>query len=344
MKTPTAKKLPSGSWFVRVYVDGQSYSITRPTEKEAVAEAMAMKARMIEAARTPGRDKTLKQAIDDYINERRNVLSPATIRGYCIIRDNRFQSVMNTKLSKINSKKWQSLVNMEARQVSAKTLKNAWGFVSSVIHYATGKEVTVRLPQVITNERSFLQPEQIPVFIQAIKGQRLEIPALLALSSLRLSEILALHWEDVDLEHRTLNVRAATVPNEDNVLVRKAETKNATSRRTIPIIQPLYEAMLPKKKKDGPVVTMSTSGIYKGINRICEANDLPQIGVHGLRHSFASLAYHLQIPEKIAMQIGGWANSQTMHKIYTHIGQKDISKQADKFTSFFASATPNAGA
>ena len=44
MKTPKAKKLPSGSWYVRVRIDGQDVSITRPTEKEALAEAMAVKA------------------------------------------------------------------------------------------------------------------------------------------------------------------------------------------------------------------------------------------------------------------------------------------------------------
>ena len=158
---------------------------------------------------------------------------------------------------------------------------------------------------------------------------------LLALSSLRQSEILALRWEDIDLKNRVLYVNGATVPGEDGKLIRKNTTKNSSSRRAVPIIQPLYDALSATDNRTGSVVIFSTSGMYKGINRLCEANGLPAVGVHGLRHSFASLAYHLQIPEKIAMQIGGWANTQTMHRIYTHIGQKEISKQANKFTSFF---------
>lgn len=43
MKTPTARQLPSGSWFVRVKVDGVEHSITRPTKKEAEREAIALK-------------------------------------------------------------------------------------------------------------------------------------------------------------------------------------------------------------------------------------------------------------------------------------------------------------
>ena len=72
------------------------------------------------------------------------------------------------------------------------------------------------------------------------------------------------------------------------------------------------------------------------INEICKAHGLPEVGVHGLRHSFASLAYHLQIPEKIAMEIGGWSDDGTMRKIYTHLAQKDIAERARDFSNFFS--------
>jgi integrase len=74
------------------------------------------------------------------------------------------------------------------------------------------------------------------------------------------------------------------------------------------------------------------------INAVCRKNDLPEIGMHGLRHSFASLAYHLKISEKIAMQIGGWADATTMHKIYTHIGKADILKSENLLKEFFENA------
>ena len=37
------------------------------------------------------------------------------------------------------------------------------------------------------------------------------------------------------------------------------------------------------------------------------------------------------------MKIGGWADDETMHKIYTHLAQKDIAKQAQDFRNFFVS-------
>jgi integrase len=56
---------------------------------------------------------------------------------------------------------------------------------------------------------------------------------------------------------------------------------------------------------------------------------------HGLRHSFASLCYHLGISERQLMQWGGWADYQTMHKIYIRLAASDESKAAEQLTGFF---------
>ena len=84
------------------------------------------------------------------------------------------------------------------------------------------------------------------------------------------------------------------------------------------------------------MVTLSGAWLYQRINEICAANGLPKVGNHGLRHSFASLAYHLQIPEKIAMEIGGWDDDGTMRKIYTHLAKDDIAKRSAEFANFFS--------
>lgn len=335
MKVPTARQLPSGSWFCRVRVNGQDVAITRDTEKEAVAEAMAVKYGIKEAAKKT-KKKTLFQAIDDYIDARRNILSPATIRGYKNIQANRFQSMMQRDIFDITADQWQRAVNQEAKLVTAKTLTNSWRFISSVIAEATSQRVTARLPQIIPAERPWLTPEQIPLFVAAVKGDKAEIPALLALSSLRRSEIVGLRWADVDLKNGVVMVNGAAVPDENHKIVYKRETKNTTSRRTVPIIPPLMDALNNADHHGEYVVTYHPATVMNQVNRVCERNGLPKVGLHGLRHSFASLAYHLQIPEKVAMEIGGWANDQTMHKIYTHISERSVTTAAKAFTGFFA--------
>lgn len=334
IKLPAITQLPSGKYRVRIMIDGVSHSIVKDTPEECQAEYIALKHGVVEAKKAPAK-KTLTKAIDSYIEARQNVLSPATVRGYRTIQNHRFPGLMNQDVSTITQEQCQRAVNLEAKTVSAKTISNAWGFVASVIAEATGKAITVRLPQVIPAERPWLTPEQIPEFVKAVKGDVAEIPALLALSSLRRSEIIGLRWSDVDLKKGVIHVNGATVPGEDHKFTRKEETKNTSSRRTVPIIPPLMEAIKAVDHRGEMVVNVYPDYIAKQINKVCDRAGLPRVGVHGLRHSFASLAYHLGWPEKVAMEIGGWADDRTMHKIYTHVSQKSVAEAGAAFAAFF---------
>lgn len=349
MKVPKARKLDSGSWFIQLRLGGESIPVTAPSEKDCIKQAGLVKAEYLAGKRKPSEAPaeklpTLGEAIDTYIETRQNILSPSTIRGYKTIRKNRFRDYMDVSLSDIDRAEWIEICNKEAVLCSAKTLKNAWHFVTTVIREITQKEpAKVSLPQVVSNERPFLDPTQIKAFVKAVEGTEVEIPALLALSSLRRSEICALRWENIDLKKRCIQVKGAAVFNEDQKLVQKKENKNKSSARFVPImIDELYVALDKKKQNVGFVVTCNPNTIWSRINRICERNALPKVGVHGLRHSFASLAYHLGVPEKIAMEIGGWSDNQTMRKIYTHVAKSDMERYETKLTEFFKNANENA--
>lgn len=341
MKTPKATRLPSGSWTCRVRIDGQDISITKPTQKEAVAAAMAVKAGIIKVKQTPRTSMTLSQAISEYISHRENVLSPSTIAGYHVIRRNRFKTLQSVRVTDITPARWQRAVNAEAALVSPKTLKNSAMFVQTVISEVTGERLSARLPQVVPNDLPWLTPEQIPVFLSAIKGSRYEIPALLALSGLRQSEIVAMRWRDINLSQGVLIVHGAAVMDSSGNLVQKQTNKNLSSRRTVPFIIPqLADAVSAQPRDTDAYVYPHYSNVLRlNINKLCAANGLPPVGVHGLRRSFASLCYHLGVSEAVTMIAGGWSDFRTMRKIYTKVSENDIQTQASKFTTFFQSAT-----
>ena len=75
--------------------------------------------------------------------------------------------------------------------------------------------------------------------------------------------------------------------------------------------------------------------IWRRINRICEANNLPKVGVHGLRRSFCSLAYHLNWSEQRTMDVGGWDDLKTVHDFYLHEAQKDKDKSTNRMRKFY---------
>ena len=341
MKTPKARKLPSGSWFCRVRVNGKDVGITKPTEKEAIAAAMAVKAGLVQVTKTPMADRSLTDAIDLWIESNNNRLSPSTIRGYRICQENGFPTLMRMKCSVITDKHIEQAINAECRQYKAKTVVNRWRFLSQVLTWATGKHYSAKLPQVVRPDIDFLDQEDLTTFLDYIKGKPVEIEALLAISSLRRSEISALSWDDgdIDLKRRWIHVRGAVVQDEDNNLVKKATTKNSTSRRDVPMIDPLYEALSAIENKTGPVVRVHPATILHRINRACAAAGVPEVGCHGLRHSFASLCHILNIPAAVAMEIGGWADRATMDRIYTHVSKRDKNSYQNAFTAHFSTAT-----
>lgn len=347
MKVPKARKLPSGAWFIQLRLGGESIPITAGTEKECIRQATLAKAEYRAGKRQPSVSEpegaeeklpTLSDAIDTYIKGRSNTVSPATIRGYRVVQRNRFKSIMGESLSDITDNDFLTAVNEEATLCGAKTLRNSWSLVRSAVKESTGRIVPdVPLPQVVPNERPFLDAEEIQIFRKAIRGNKYEIPMLLALSSLRCSEIRALRWENVDLKHRRIHVKGSAVYGPDNKLTQKAENKNQGSTRYVPILMDeLYDALSEAQQPSGLVAVCPHNYLWSAINKVCRENNLPLVGVHGLRHSFASLAYHLQVPEKYTMAIGGWKNDGTMKKIYTHISQSDVKRYEDAFADFFS--------
>ena len=339
LNIPKIIQLPSGSYSTKVMVDGVRYTITKDTLEECAAEATAIKYRAKEAKK---KEKTkslsLSDAINSYIDARTGSLSPATIYAYKRYQANCFQSIMGVDVYTTPDEIWQAAIRREAKGRSPKYIANVWGLVSAAILEATGKKPRVNLPAKEKNERPYLEPDQVKVFVEAVKGDTVEIAALLALSSLRRSELKALTWDCINFEKKTITVKGAMVyAGKDGGMVHKKQNKTASSNRIVPIIPPLEEALRNAQRTSEYVVPIGGTCLFERINAICEANELPKVGVHGLRHSFASLAYHLQIPEKIAMEIGGWADDGTMRKIYTHLAQKDIADRAKDFSNFFNS-------
>lgn len=334
--------LPSGAAHTRVLINGERVSITKDTEEEAIAEYIALKYGAKEAAKKEKRKEvTLKEAITNYINRRRDKKSPATIKGYEAYQRNRLQSMMSANVYTTTNAQWDAAVARDFRKLSDKYALNVWSFFASAIEEETGIRPKIDLDSPKRNKRPFLEPDEVLIFVDAMRGQTAEIAALLELSSLRVSEVLDVRGTDFDLKNNRIRISGAAVYGPDGKLVHKAENKTAASTRYIPLIPPLLEAISEKKLTDDYVVKMTPGGIYRQINRVCAANGLPKVGNHGLRHSFASLAYHLQIPEKIAMEIGGWEDSKVMHDIYTHLSKKDIAKRSQQFSDFFLPKTEN---
>lgn len=312
-----AHKLPSGNYRVQFYKDGKRHSVTRPTAYEAEREAA-----LLANGNIP--DITLHEAIDCYINERKNVLSPSTIVGYRVIQRNRFQSVMHLPIA--DKIRWQQVVNDEALTISPKTLYNSWGLVKAILTTYGVAVPRVQLPQRITEEHEFFQPEEIKRFVKLIEGHENEAQFLLCLHGLRKSEMLAV--TDSDIKDGYIYVRGSIIRTEANTYVSRDSNKTAKSRRQVPIFIDRLSTLSLE-------CNCRPDTIGRRFQRLCEENGLPQIGLHGLRHSFVSLCYYLGISLMVTMRYGGYSNPTVVQSIYTHLANRELKDSEAKLKQFF---------
>lgn len=332
IRVPEPKKTPSGKWRIQLRAEGES--VTEDTAAKCVAKARAIRAGFIEQKKKTGAKLSLGDAIDTYISNTDNLFSPATKRGYSIIRRNRFQAYMDVDIKTFTD--WQAMVNDEKKLCSTKTLHNAWGLVSAVLNFNKITPPKVKLSQVIVPDQPWLTYEQIPLFCKAIYGEPCELGALLALSSLRRSELCAVTPGHVAVDGSSVLVSGAIVPDENNTFVHKDENKTQQSRRTVPVFIPRLRELLCAMDRDCDfIVSMHPDTLRKRVNAICKKAGLPEVGLHGLRRSFASLGHHLGLSEQEVMAIGGWEDYQTVHKHYLKLSAKDHLRGHKKMERYY---------
>lgn len=333
MKTPKAEKLPSGSWRCRVYADGVRKTIIKPTEKEAIAEAMAVKAGLKEENKIE--NITLTKAIDRYIEDRSSILSPATVRGYRTLQANRLQSIMDMPVAKISTQAVQRAVNIDAKTVSPKTLKNALGLISGVLGYYGAEIGKLTLPEQQKKEKVIYTKEQLRILLDAVRGTDAEIPVLLAAwLGMRRSEILGLRWSAIDFEQGVLRIQEAIVPNEQNKMVSKG-TKTAASNRAVSCPQYILDVLSRTSRTKDHVVTLHPETILRQMRAICEDVGIPFIGLHALRHQNASTMLLLNVPDKYVMERGGWSNTTTPKSVYQHTMEEGRTAADEAINQYF---------
>lgn len=332
VSVPAPRQLPSGKFFNQFMVKGTRTSITADTEKEYYTKARAAKLGIIEIKKSAPKI-TLGAVIDEYIESNSNTLSPSTIKAYKSYRQHRFQSIIDSDINGISN--WQKVVNDELDDgIAPKTLANAWRLITASIKAKGIAVPEVTLPKSAKAAKAWLDFEQIGIFLKAIEGSECELAALLALHGLRRSEILALTSDKIDLKNGIITVSGSMVYDDSGTLVEKETNKNKSSQRTVHIVIPRLEELL--EDCSGRLVTIHPNTLWRQINAVCKNADLPLVGVHGLRHSFASLAYHLGWSEMTVMQEGGWSNTQTVHNIYTHLASKDKNADIERMKAFYS--------
>lgn len=336
MKLPKAVKLPSGSWNVKVMVNGQRISITAPTKREAENEAAAVKAGAKQAVKKTA--LTVGEAIDRYISSKDAVLSPATIRGYKKIRRNDLQDIMSVQVSALTQETVQRAVNRMAKESSPKSVRNAHGLLSAALAVARPDMVLrTTLPQKRPYEIQIPDMEQIKALLEATQGTEMELPLLLGVwMGLRESEIRGLTWDCIEGDF--LHVKQAIVDGDDGPVVKGTKTFSGDRRLRIPAH---VRDVLNRQGRGGEyIVTLSGQAMYKRLSRLCEKLGLPHYRFHDLRHTAASVAMSIGVPNTYNQKRMGHKTDNMLKTVYLHTMQSKEDEYADAIDRTFEELLP----
>jgi len=314
-----AKKLPSGSYRVQVVAGFDAAgkrivkSFTADTEWEAIRLADEYKQHREETTR---KNVTVGTAIEVYIDSRVNVVEKTTIRGYRQIRKNCFRCIMDVKLTELRAIDIQRAINIESARVGAKYVKNAYGLLKSVLKmYEVNINLNgIQLPKLVKQEK--VLPDFETVF-SIVKGTEIELAVLLASwLSLRIGEVVGLQFRDVDYENHVLKVRRTIIQTDDGYEVRDG-CKTEKSKRDLVIPDYIFQLIenIKHNREDEFIVTLTRKAIYSRFKRLMKKHDY-DITFHDLRHLNASVMLMLGIPDKYAMERGGWATDYVLKNVY----------------------------
>ena len=330
----SAKKLPSGSWRVQVFIgkdtNGKNImkSFSAPTRKEALKQATEFE----KEARALRNRFTVGQALDGYIDLKRNVLSPSTIHGYGIIRRNRLQSIMDIDIHQLDSFMMQKAINEDAVKSSHKSINEAKNLIVTALKlYGVKLELNVTLPAKKPKIKKLPSPQQV---IQMVRGTNIELPCMLAIwLSLRISEVRGLQFGDLKDGVLTIQRSKLRLGSEDVV---REVNKTYSSTRQLIVPQYLIDLIqaVPHERETDFIVPEHYQTITKRLKKLADENGYT-LTYHDLRHLNASVMLALGIPDKYAMERGGWSTPNTLKNVYQHTFSEERHHVDEKIDGYF---------
>jgi integrase len=201
-----------------------------------------------------------------------------------------------------------------------------------------------------------LHPEDVPAFLKAAGGRRLEALPVVALDSgARLGELLALEWSDWNPATRELSITKYLKRVKGKPVVRP--TKTASSRRKVQLsaaaatmLESRRARMIAEGHGEAPVFCTG-SGRHNWpsnvqvhlLNYVTKEAGLPHMRFRDLRHSCATLLLLSGVDIKTIAARLGHANPRRLLTTYAHVLPAMHGRAAQVMDGFLGGAVPSEG-
>lgn len=299
-------------------------------------------------------EKNISKIADLWKEEKRQFVKKSTFAAYSLIVETHLQPAFGN-LTTVTEKDVQDFVLHKLNGgLSQKTIKDMLIVLRMILKFGAKKNYCVYAPidVIFPTDRERQELEVLSIANQKKIMRFVEdnftfrnLGIFICLSTgIRIGEICALTWDDIDTENGVIHIRKTIqrIYVKENG-IKKTELlidtpKTATSMRDIPMIKDLYEILKPLKKvvnndyfvltnEATPTEPRTYRNYYK---KLLDKLGIPPIKFHGLRHSFATRCIESKCDYKTVSVILGHSNISTTLNLYVHPNYEQKKKCIDK--------------
>ena len=299
--------------------------------------------------------KTFQEVSEIWCNAKRKIVKHSTMCAYMLTLQTHLLPRFGSMTAITESDVQRFVIEKCSSGLAKKTVRDIIAVLRSIVkfggkhrffsheewevEYPTNTEVK-RLPTLTLNHQRTLMLH----LIEDPTPQNIGV--LLALSTgMRIGEVCALKWEDVDFKQKIITVKY-TVGRVYNCELKSTEKINSSPKtknscREIPISRQLLQPLkVVKKISSSPYVvgTLEHSKEPRSYRdyfaRLLKRLGIPPIVFHGLRHTFATRCIESQCDYKTVSVILGHSNIATTLNLYVHPNLNQKKRCIDRMSNF----------
>lgn len=356
-----------GRWEARLSVQGRqrtvAYTRTRDEARQKLTAALGDQDRGVPSIKA---SRTLGDYAASWLETVERTRKPGTVKRYHeLLSVHILPELGRYRLGKITPEMIERLyARVQARGLSSSTAHRVHNVLHKLLKdaqrvglVAVNVADNVTPPRDATHEMACWTPEQAQTFLDTASGHRLEALFVLALhTGMRLGEILALRWTDVDLKARTIAIRQS-VQRRKGGQWEWGTPKTKSGRRLIPVSATVVAALSAHHKRqsaerltawplwqDNKLVFCNEIGVPLSADHVRKTNfyalekqaGVPHIRFHDLRHTAASLTLLKGVPVKIVSHMLGHSTTVITQDLYQHALPEAQRQAADALESVLA--------
>ncbi len=229
------------------------------------------------------------------------------------------------------------------------------GVLSDLQEYAVRKKmchpyiISISRPGTKKTRHTVLSGEEIRHLLSCLIEAQETAAAGIAITlyaGLRVGEVCALQWKDIDLENGILSVRQTVQRVKkgegiDGSYLRLDRPKTPSSLREIPLHPNLIKLLKEREEKNGNLFVLTGTEHFMNpatyeyqFHRIMKKAGVTEVNYHALRHSFTTICVEEGVDIKALSEILGHAKVATTLDIYTHPSINMKKREILKLPSF----------